>query len=137
MHDWLDGLNRKRRRAGQKKIPSIKVTAIGRDEAERKKLRDGAEVDTTRVYYIKISSANAVLLKDLEDMLKEGSSRDVVLQILQQHRIGRRDLDIDSGSVDFGSISQLFPLSLISTYGSHLDRGRVAQETLMVVGLPL
>lgn len=76
MHDWLDGLNRKRRRAGQKKIPSIKVTAIGRDEAERKKLRDGAEVDTTRVY-IKISSANAVLLKDLEGMLKEGSSRDV------------------------------------------------------------
>lgn len=68
MHDWLDGLNRKRRRAGQKKIPSIKITATGREEPERKKLRDGAEIDTIKVY-IKISSANPVLLKDLEGMV--------------------------------------------------------------------
>mmetsp|Transcript_26174 Transcript_26174/g.37481 ORF Transcript_26174/g.37481 Transcript_26174/m.37481 type:complete len:346 (-) Transcript_26174:540-1577(-) len=75
MHDWLDGLNRKRRLAGQKKIPSIKVTAVGREEAERKKLRDGTEVDTVNVF-IKIWSANAVLMKDLESMLKEGSFKD-------------------------------------------------------------
>ena len=75
MHDWLDGLNRKRRLAGQKRIPSIKLTAVGREESEKKKLRDGAEVDTVKVY-IKIWSANAVLMKDLESMLKEGSYRD-------------------------------------------------------------
>ena len=75
MHDWLDGLNRKRRFAGQKKLPSIKVTAVGREEAERKKLRDGAEVDTTKVF-IKIWSANAGLMRDLEGVLKEGSFRD-------------------------------------------------------------
>ena len=75
MHDWLDGLNRKRRLAGEKKIPSIQVTAVGREESERKKLRDGAEVDTVKVF-IKIWSANAVLMKNLESMLKEGSYKD-------------------------------------------------------------
>lgn len=77
MHDWLDGLNRKRRRKGEKRIPSIKVVSIGREEAERVRLRDGEEVDTTRVY-IRISSANTVLLNDLEGMLKEGSYKDIV-----------------------------------------------------------
>ena len=54
-------MNRKRRLAGQKGIHSIniKVTALGREEAERKKLRDGTEVDTVKVF-IKIWSANAV-----------------------------------------------------------------------------
>eukprot|EP01036_Dinobryon_divergens_P036366 gene36366-47337_t len=75
MLDWLDGWNRKRRLAGQKRIPSIKLTAAGREESEKKKMRDGAEVDTVKVY-IKIWSANAVLMKDLESMLKEGSYRD-------------------------------------------------------------
>jgi len=75
MHDWLDGLNRKRRRKGEKKVPSIKVVATGREEPERVKLRDGDEVDTTRVY-IRISSANTALLDDLQGMLKEGSCKD-------------------------------------------------------------
>ena len=77
MHDWLDGVNRKRRLAGQLKVPSIKVTAVGREVFERVKLRDGAQVDTTRVY-IKIWSANAELINNLGDMLKEGSSKDDV-----------------------------------------------------------
>ena len=67
MHYWLDGGH-----DGHKKLPSIKVTAVGREEAERKKLRDGAEVDTTKVF-IKIWSANAGLMRDLEGVLKEGS----------------------------------------------------------------
>mmetsp|Transcript_353 Transcript_353/g.729 ORF Transcript_353/g.729 Transcript_353/m.729 type:complete len:236 (-) Transcript_353:98-805(-) len=75
MHDWLDGLNRKRRRNGEKRIPSIKVVAVGRENAERVRLRDGGEVDTTRVY-IRISSTNTALLNDLEGMLKEGSYKD-------------------------------------------------------------
>lgn len=75
MHDWFDGLNRKRRLGGQKKIPSIKITATGQEELERKRLIDGSEVDTTKVY-IKIYSANAGLVNDLGDMLKEGSFKD-------------------------------------------------------------
>ena len=75
MHDWLDGLNRKRRRNGEKRIPSIKLEATGREEVERVMLRDGGEVDTTRVY-IRISSANTMLLKDLGEMLKEGSYKE-------------------------------------------------------------
>ena len=61
MHDWLDGLNKKRWLVEQMKIPSIKVTAVGREEAERMRLRDGEEIDTVKVL-IKIWSANAVLM---------------------------------------------------------------------------
>jgi hypothetical protein len=74
MHDWLDGLIKKRKLDGQKRKPSIKLTAAGREEYE-KKLRDGAEVDTVKVF-IKIWSANAVLMRNLESMLKEGSYKD-------------------------------------------------------------
>jgi hypothetical protein len=75
MHDWLDGLNRKRKLNGVTALPSIKLVATGREEHERVRLRDGSEIDTTRVY-IRISSANTKLLYDLAGMLKEGSSRD-------------------------------------------------------------
>jgi hypothetical protein len=75
MHDWLDGLNITRKRKGEKRIPLIKVVATGREDEERVRLRDGGEVDTTRVY-IRISSANTVLLGVLESLLKEGSSKD-------------------------------------------------------------
>lgn len=72
MHDWLDGLNRKRKIGAEKTIPSIKITATGQEEPERKRLRDGSEVDTTKVY-IKIFSANVAVVNGLGDMLKEGS----------------------------------------------------------------
>jgi hypothetical protein len=75
MHDWLDGLNRKRRLGGQKSLPSIILTLAGNEVAERMTLRDGSEVNTTKVW-IKISSLNAKLLGDLESMLKAGSYRD-------------------------------------------------------------
>ena len=75
MYDWLDGLNHKRRCNEEKRIPSIKVVATGREEEERVRLRDGGEVDTMRVY-IRISSDNTKLLDHLEDMLKEGSFKD-------------------------------------------------------------
>jgi hypothetical protein len=75
MHDWLDGLKRKRKLKGEASLPSIKLVATGREEQERVRLRDGSEVDTTRVY-IRISSANGKLLYDLAGMLKEGSFKD-------------------------------------------------------------
>jgi hypothetical protein len=75
MHDWLDGLKITRKLKGEKRIPLIKVVATGREDEERVRLRDGGEVDTTRVY-IRISSANTVLLGVLESLLKEGSSKD-------------------------------------------------------------
>ena len=67
MHDWLDGLNKKRWLVEQMKIPSIKVTGM--------KVRDGEEIDIVKVF-IKIWSANAVLMTNLELMLKEGSLKD-------------------------------------------------------------
>ena len=75
MHDWLDGLNKKRWLVEQMKIPSIKVTAVGQEEAERMKVRDGEKIDIVKVF-IKIWSANAVLMTNLEFMLKEGSLKD-------------------------------------------------------------
>jgi hypothetical protein len=75
MRIWLDGCDGKSRYFGNRQIPSILVTAVGQEEAERKRLSDGSEVNTTKVY-VKIYSADAKLVSHLGDMLKEGSYQD-------------------------------------------------------------